>query len=498
MNAQGDVFAYDIRSETIERVSVDNNGFGGIDLSLIHDINADGTIVAFESFALNLVPGDTNDAQDVFVYDRQSDAVERVSVSSSGSQVFGASDSVSISADGQLVAFRSSASDLIPNDTNGLGDIFVYDRGSDEIERVSIASDGTEAVDGASSWPSLSPDGRYVAFQSSASNLVPGDTNGVDDIFVYDRDIDTVERVSVNGQSTQGNGASHSPTISRDGRFVGFVSRADNLVEGDTNGAFDIFVVDRQHASIQRVSVSNDGTEANALSGGSVFGRLVALSDDGRFVGFRSLAHNLVAGDTNSSFDMFVYDRDNGSIVRVSVSRDGTEGNADTFSGYTSLSADGRFVAFDSSASNLIPNDTNGVIDSFVTINPLIEPGVLLTVHPGDRITDLHFGLIPDPGEISGVVFEDTVRNKLFDLGETPLAGWTVFLDDDRDRTLDEGEVSTTTDQNGVYRFTDIPSFRDYSVSALAPSGFDQVVARSRPRFCLECLSSARRCHQRT
>ena len=185
----------------------------------------------------------------------------------------------SISADGRYVAFYSAASNLVPGDTNGTCDIFVYDRQTDTIERVSVAADGTQG-NGQSTGPSISADGRYVAFYSAASNLVPGDTNGMSDIFVYDRQTDTIERVSLAADGTQGNGSSVGRSISADGRYVAFYSIASNLVPGDTNGTCDIFVYDRQTDTIQRVSVAADGTQGNDNSADS------SISADGRYVAF--------------------------------------------------------------------------------------------------------------------------------------------------------------------------------------------------------------------
>jgi Tol biopolymer transport system component len=187
------------------------------------------------------VPGDTNGQNDVFVYDRDLDTVERVSVADNGTQSDSWSYYPSISADGGYVAFSSYASTLVAGDTNGQNDVFVYDRDLDTIARVSVADDGTEA-DGSSEWAALSADGRYVVFASYASTVVLGDTNAQWDVFVYDRDLDTVERVSVADDGTQSDNYSNLPAISADGRYVGFYSYASNLVPGDTNGTSDVFV----------------------------------------------------------------------------------------------------------------------------------------------------------------------------------------------------------------------------------------------------------------
>src|SRR5437870_4266363 len=224
---------------------------------------------------------------------------ERVSVASDGTQGNGASDGAAISGDGRFVAFRSSASNLVPGDTNGTFDVFVHDRQTGETVRASVASDGAQG-NGASNTPAISADGRFVAFTSSASNLVPGDTNSTDDVFVRDRQTRQTTRVSVASDGTQSNGLSLYQSISADGRFVAFPSAATNLVPGDTNAKADTFVHDRMTGATERVSVASDGTQGNGDSG------VPAISADGRFVAFESDATNLVPVDTNSSRDVFV------------------------------------------------------------------------------------------------------------------------------------------------------------------------------------------------
>jgi len=230
--------------------------------------------------------------------------IERISVASDGSQANGNSEEPSISSDGFIVAFISDATNLVPADTNGVQDVFVHDRNTGATGRVSIASAGTQADEEAFTL-SLSSNGSFVAFGSFATNLVPGDTNGVIDVFVHDRDADITERVSIATAGTQGNGESFSPAISADGQFVAFRSDATNLVPLDTNNNSDIFVHNRLTGSTERVSVASDGTQAN---GDSIS---PAISSDGRFVAFSSEASNLVAGDTNNKADIFVHDRQN-------------------------------------------------------------------------------------------------------------------------------------------------------------------------------------------
>jgi outer membrane protein assembly factor BamB/pimeloyl-ACP methyl ester carboxylesterase len=330
-----------------ERVSVATDGSQGnngssyncTDLAWRPSISADGRYVAFMYDASNLVSGDTNGRKDIFVHDRTTDQTTRVSVASDGSEGNNHSYYPSISADGRYVAFSSDASNLVPGDTNGQGDIFIHDRTTGQTTRVSVTSDGSEA--GGGQTPSVSADGRYVAFSSYASNLVQGDTNGKNDIFVHDRTTGQTTRVSVASDGSQANNNSYYPSISADGRYVAFGSRASNLVPGDTNESFDNFVHDRTTGQTTRVSVASDGSNPS-------------ISADGRYVAFGSGAIDAIN----------VHDRMTGQTIRVSDASDGSQAN--NASCLPSISADGRYVAFGSDASNLVPGDTNGAWDFFV------------------------------------------------------------------------------------------------------------------------------------
>ena len=350
------------------RVSVDSSGaegnrrsgFGGYGVPLL-SIASDGHTVAFYSEASNLVASDTNLCGDIFVHDRSSGVTERISVDSSGVEANDISGSagMSLSSDGRLAAFDSRASNLVSGDTNGYYDIFVHDRNLGTTERVSVSSSGAEG-----SWesydPSISSDGRIVSFYSAAWNLVAGDGNGTTDVFVHDRSTGVTELDSVDSSGVQGNDWSISPSITSDGQLVAFASRASNLVAGDTNGRIDVFVHDRSAGVTERVSVDSSGSEGNQDSG--VYG--VSISSDGQFVAFYSVASNLVAGDTNGWPDIFVHDRSTGITERVSVDSSGVEGNAVSYS--PSISSGGRIVAFYSMASNLVVGDSNSAFDVFV------------------------------------------------------------------------------------------------------------------------------------
>ena len=261
-----------------------------------------------------------------------------------------------------MVTFSSSASNLITGDTNGVPDIFIHDRATGITQRVSVDSSGGQA----SNWsltPSISADGNDVTFKN-LGGLVPGDTNGYWDIFVHDRTTGITERVSVDSAGAQANDHSDGSVLSADGRHVAFSSRASNLVSNDGNGFGDVFVRDRSTGTTERVSVDSSGNEGNKESGG-IGNPAVSISEDGRLVAFVSAATNLVANDLNGTYDSFTHDRFSGVTERVSVDSMGIEGNR-TSGGFPSISASGQLVAFPSIASNLVPNDTNGVWDIFV------------------------------------------------------------------------------------------------------------------------------------
>jgi Tol biopolymer transport system component len=343
----GDFVSLAISFET-GRASMNAGGQEGDDRSGDPSVGAGGRFIAFGSEASNLVPGDTNGSLDVFVHDRLTATTVRAAppgVEPNGASVFPA-----ISADGRHVSFTSGATNLVAGDTNGQTDVFVWDRGSGAVERVNLRAGGGQALGGFSSGSAISADGRFVTYDSSAGNLVPGDSNGAQDVFVRDRAAGTTERVSVSSSGAQANEASVSPAISADGRFVAFVSFATNLVPGDTNGSFDVFVHDRVTGWTERVSVSSAGAQQTGVP---VFDSATpAISADGRFVAFDSTAPNLVPGDTNGTYDVFVRDRAAGTTERVSLTDRDRQANG--FSRGPSLSADGRFVAFASAARNLL------------------------------------------------------------------------------------------------------------------------------------------------
>lgn len=502
-NGERDIFVRDLRRNATTRVSVSTTGVQGNGYSDGPAISADGAIIVFTSDASNLVAGDTNGVEDVFVHDRIAGTTERVSISRSATQGDARSVSPAVSGDGNVVTFASDASNLVPNDTNDAMDVFAHlrrtgrttrisvtsggepppgpswedgaahwmratlshdgmriafdsslalERGDDNVchtdqgeelpcsdiylhelrttrttrislsstgaqgdrsswgpaamtsdgmtvtfssasnnfapgphrgclewrncpdilvrdlrsgttTMVSRASPGTRVIssvveDGSSMSVGIADDGRYVAFASSGSNLVRGDTNESWDIFLRDRSQQVTERLSVSSAGAQANGHTLDASLSSDGRMVAFVSEASNLVAGDTNGAPDVFVRDLRSRRTTRVSVSSAGAQASGPSEAPV------ISSDGRVVAFVSEAADLVSGDTNGAADVFVHEIASGTTERVSISSDGTEGTEGGSD--PSISTDGSKIAFTSSSPNLVTADTNRVVDVFV------------------------------------------------------------------------------------------------------------------------------------
>jgi Tol biopolymer transport system component len=356
-NGVSDVFVRDRLTEVTQRVSVGPGGQQANRRSISPEISYNGRYVVFESRASNLVARDTNGVSDIFVRDRIAGVTRRVSVGPGGRQGNGGVFTKAISGNGRFVAFGSDATNLVPGDANRTTDVFVRDMLAKVTRRVSVGRGGREP-NGGSVFPELSWDGRYVAFVSDASNLVRRDTNDVNDVFVRDMATRKIRRVSLGTGGRQANSDSFGASISANGRFVAFMSEAPNLVRGDTNRAFDAFVRDRSTGVTRRVSVGPGGRQGNSFS------EFPELSANGRLVAFNSEASNLVRGDTNNAGDVFVRDRRAGVTRRVSVGPGGRQANG--LSGDQAISADGRHIAFVSLATNLVPRDTNRQLDIFV------------------------------------------------------------------------------------------------------------------------------------
>ena len=335
----------------IARVDIGIEGMQSNGFCFMAVTSADGRYVAFGSAATNLVFAETNGIdQQIFVRDRWSGVTELVSVGPTGVPGNQSSQWPSISADGRFVAFYSDANNLVAEDKNGSSDVFVRDRVSGTTEIVSVNRAGVYGNNW-SGQPAISPDGRYVAFISSADNLAPGAVDFSFKVYVHDRATKETKLESITDDGVQSNGNCYFCAISVDARFVAFSSEATNLVPDDTNEDQDVFVRDNLLATVERVSVSTTGAQGLGGSGPP------SISSDGRYVAFRSCAPNLVPDDTNESCDTFVRDRLLGTTERVDLGPGGIE--ADRGGDQGSISADGRFVLFTSASSNLVARDMN-------------------------------------------------------------------------------------------------------------------------------------------
>jgi Tol biopolymer transport system component len=340
----------------IARGSVATDGAEGNASSGDAKLSADGRYVAFSSSATNLVADDTNGIHDFFQHDVLAGTTTRLTVATDGSEANDVSYGLSMSGDGRYVVFRTSADNLVPADSNSVSDIFLRDTVAGTTELVSLTSGGAQANHG-SLFAALSADGHVAVFTSYASNLVAGDTNDAYDIFVRDLQTGTTTRVSVASDGTEGNEDSRGTSaLSADGRYVAFSSGATNLVAADFRRHPDIFLHDRQGPTTTRISVGYDGFEANEGSYGPV------LSADGRYLAYHSYASNLVEGDTNGRIDVFLHDTQSGETTRISAAPDGGVGGGQE----PAMSADGRWIAFDSNSSDHVAVDSNGFNDVFL------------------------------------------------------------------------------------------------------------------------------------
>ena len=351
-----------------ERISLGHGGGQSDGHSREASITEDGRFVAFYSSATNLVPDDTNGKWDGFLHDRLTRSTVRFTVDELGAESNGDSGDIgsslgerwpSLSVDASTVAFVSSATNLVPAGTNGFLHVYVKDLLSGAV---TLASPGAVGFGGDQdcAFPSLSADGGLLTFASLAGDLVPGDANGLWDVFVYELATGMIERVSVADSGGDANGSSNRPVISSDGERVFFHSFASDLVPAlaDTNATWDVFMRDRLAGTTELLSVSSAEVQGNDQSGAPT------VSRDGHRVAFQSLADNLVGDDDNGVWDVFVRDLPSGGTERFSLSADG--GEADDDCTVPSISPDGHMVAFQSPSGALNPSDTNGAFDVFV------------------------------------------------------------------------------------------------------------------------------------
>lgn len=399
------------QEDTTQRVSIRESGAQVNGISRAPSITAEGRVIVFQSLSRNLVVGDLNGVSDVFLRRRRlPETTVRVSVSTAGAEANGPSTEPMISAPGRHVAYTSRATNLIPNDFNFLADVFVFDRTLHTTTRVNVSTAGVETNDD-SGWPSISADGRFVAFQSTADNLVAGDfvgcggshpcANGLD-VFVRDLVLGTTTRVTLfpDGLAHGAPGLGSRPSISADGTHVAFESTFA-LVPTDTNGGVDIYVKNLVTGvlvqasgpasavrGIGRHALAGDGTrvvfrEANQIlvrdliagtttvvsqTGNGIPANAACvdptISDDGNWAAFTTRATNLLPGLVSSFSRAFYKDLTTGEVLNASIDSFDNQANGDCFA--PTLSSNGRYAAYSSEATNLILEDTNHSEDIFL------------------------------------------------------------------------------------------------------------------------------------
>jgi len=372
-NNQIDLFQRELATGITKRLNIATDGTQVTGLLLGYSVSSNGRYIAFSTLAPGLVTEDTNSFYDIFLRDTLNNTTTRISNGINNALTNESSAYPTISSDGRYVAYESFATNIVANDTNIARDVFVYDRTTATTTRLSIGIAGVQS--NAQSYNAvISGDSSAVAFFSEATNLVPGDTNAVGDVFVRNIAAGTTAIVSVSTSGALGDGISgtNDISISQNGKVIAFDSLATNLVTGDTNARLDVFLRDitvPASPTTTRVSVGAGGVQGN----GSSF--LDVITPDGNSVLFDSNATNLVSGDTNANYDVFLYNRASGTTTRVSLGVGDVQGNSE--SSFADISADGSRIVFASFATNLVPNDTNGFVDVF--LRTLTQTGANLT-----------------------------------------------------------------------------------------------------------------------
>ncbi|MGK0187243.1 MAG: hypothetical protein ACI9R3_003029, partial [Verrucomicrobiales bacterium] len=455
------IFVYDRIADTMKLISESDSGQQGDRNSTDPAISADGLFVAFQSEARNLVPGDENggndpsSGRDIFVYDMTQETIERVSLRDNGGESNQASGNPSISGDGRFVAFESSANNLVSGYAVGNTNVYIRDRTENTI--IGIPVPFADILTNRDSLnPAISSDGAHVAFEFSVDrNDDNQDLNyRYTDIYLYgtggalDQKRGTIERISGTKIGTEAEGTkSQAPSISADGRYIAFESNLEDIDFYDTNKAIDVFVYDRKTGTTRRVS-------ANGATGGQIFKDSTdpSISGDGRYVAFESMASNLVPSDTNNAIDIFMTDLATGEITLASVNADGVQGN--DYSYLPSLSYDGKCMAFQSAATNMVPGDVNSDDDIFVVETEAIDPSPLAdlasltsnlgALSPGFSPSVLSYSVSIPVGQdtatvrpvaaVSGATIEGQVNGGQFI--PLPFAGDFVFPLDSGENTL--------------------------------------------------------------
>ncbi|MFK8114027.1 MAG: S8 family serine peptidase [Rubripirellula sp.] len=463
--SQTDLFVYDNQLETIEFITENVGGSRLLGRISGSAISGDGRYVVYESTAPNLVPGgNPGEVSNIYLHDRFDRTTRLLSVGFDFSSSSGFDPS--ITADGRLVAFNSFAGNLVPTDSNNAQDLFLFDTVTEQLTIGSVTVDGQQGNSGSSG--SISDDGRFLFLTSSADNLTGQGTNEVFIRLERATGANILIRPTSTGEAL--NDSIDSIAISGDGRYIAFSTPASNVIPASNASGFDFnsYLFDLDSGDVRQLNVDLSGQSADGFSFVS------DISFDGRFVVFHSFSTDIVPGGTSGAQHGFLFDRQTGTNQLVTKNDNGEEAQGTSNSGI--ISGNGAQIAFASFASNLIENDINLVRDVFQVSNPSIpvQQQRAITIFPGQDFDIANIGLTPNPGSISGTLFLDANGNEFRDSIETGLADLTVFLDLDGNRQRNESEPFALTDSSGQYVFEDVPSETLYEILVDPVDGFLQ------------------------
>lgn len=476
-NTRRDIYQVDRQTGIHELISINDAGQFGSSNHFEPDVSADGRYVTFRTGSTNYDARDTNGTHDIYIRDRQLGTTTLLTVGLTGSVGAGGhtADAV-ITPDGQNVLLYSAGPNLRADDTNGSRDTFVWNRTTGMFDRVSLSSGGAQLTDGDSYGGDISPDGRYVVFESSSSQVTAGDTNGVSDLYWKDRSTGEVRLVSASSTGVRGDERSQKRSISDDGRWVAFDSLASNLTSDPHPGpglAYQVYLKDMETGAIVSISqATGPGTSV-------INAQRPEISGDGRYIVFESDSA-LVASDTNGLVDVYLYDRVNDSLQLVSRADAG--GAANGPSNNPVISSDGTTIAYTTAASNIGGITSVGGI--VVARIESIVGGHVVELTSGANLTDLDFANSPIIGSISGTQFYDANSNAVLDAGDVRLPGRTVYVDLNRNGQLDAGEPSavsqsddpeTPADETGYYVIDGVPG-APQQVRQVLPVGWEQTL----------------------
>ncbi len=473
------IFVLDRQTGLVDRVSRGLNNTLPNSSVQFATISDDGRYIAYQTSATNIASTDTSSNTDVFLFDRGTSVTTQVSVGAANSQSNGNSRFPKISGNGQFIVFESTSSNLVALDTNGTSDVFLYTVATGAISLISKSSGGI--IGSAESGnPAISFDGSKVVFASSATNLESPDTNGVRDIFVHSVATGVTQLVSKSAGGAQGNQSSEAPTISGDARFVAFWSNASNLVTTPpTNVPPNVHLVDLQTGAIELVSIGTNGLPTSDAA------TPPALSFDGRYVVFATASSSATPSLLT---DVMWRDRTTGTTRRISRAATGVASGGASSS--LDITADGQTVLFASIAKNLVAADNNYSRDVFVVDASFPwQPGTQrVELAASATAGSIDFGNAALDGDLSGALWQDTNRNGVQDSGEQPLVGRQIYIDSNNDSQFNPGEPTVVTGSAGEYAFGSLvpgsyvirqnlpANWLEYK----APTGYTRVVGQTR------------------